>query len=52
MERRAVIGTLARAGDEVRDMVRGSLREQIDDDGPQRRVEDGLLVAELGFREC
>ncbi len=51
MERRPVVGALARARDEVRDVVRRRVRQQVEHDRPVRRLEHGLLVLQLGRRQ-
>ena len=51
MERRPLVGPLARQLDEVADVVRREIRPQIDDERPGRRVNDRLLVGHLGRRQ-
>jgi len=51
VERRALVRAIARELDEVADMVRGGVGQQLDDKRPGRRLDDSLLVAQLGGRK-
>jgi hypothetical protein len=52
VERRAVVGALARARHEMRDVVRRRVVQQVENDGPVARLEHGLFVLDLGRRQC
>src|SRR5215831_12957148 len=51
MERRPIVGALAGQLDEVADMIRRDVGQQLDDERALRRLDDGLLVCHLGCGE-